>query len=240
MRLTFLGTRGYIDERSPRHNRHSAVLVERNGERLMIDCGLDWQDELGRIAPQSLLLTHAHPDHTGGLKKGVPCPVFATAETWKMLEDVPVTEQGTVNPGVPFELCGLKVTAVAVDHSLRAPAVGYRLEGGQSSIFYAPDVANLPRPHQVLEGIDLFIGDGTAGTGSLLRVEEDRLCGHAPLATQLNWCRKAGVPRMLVTHCGRELVLEEDKGTLDQINALSAEFDIAVDIAYDGMQLILP
>lgn len=240
MRLTFLGTRGYIDESSPRHSRHSALLVERNGERLMIDCGLDWQDELERIVPQSILLTHAHPDHVGGLRNGALCPVLATAETWKMLEDISVTEQGTVNPGVPFDLCGLKVTAVAVDHSLRAPAVGYRIDDHQSSIFCAPDVANLPRPHLALEGIDLFIGDGTAGTGSLLRVEEGRLCGHAPLATQLNWCRKAGVQRMLVTHCGRELVVEEDKGSADQINALSAEFDIAVDIAYDGMQLILP
>ncbi|NIQ94632.1 MAG: MBL fold metallo-hydrolase, partial [Desulfuromonadales bacterium] len=51
MKLTFLGTRGYIDESSCRHRRHSALLVKQGGQRLMIDCGLDWFGELPEIDP---------------------------------------------------------------------------------------------------------------------------------------------------------------------------------------------
>lgn len=240
MKLTFLGTRAFIDESSPSHRSHSALLVEKNRRNLMIDCGLDWLGRLNDPAPQAILLTHAHPDHSGGLRDGAPGPVYATIETWQDLDDLPLAERRTVNPGVPLLVGDLRVTPVAVAHSLRAPAVGYRIEDDTAGFFYGPDVASLPEPRHALSGLDLYVGDGTAGTGSLLRVEEGRLCGHAPLATQLNWCRKAGVPRMVVSHCGSELVSEEPKGAAEQLTALGDEFGVAVEIAQDGMQLELP
>jgi glyoxylase-like metal-dependent hydrolase (beta-lactamase superfamily II) len=36
----------------------------------MIDCGADWLGEVDRVAPDVIVLTHAHPDHAGGLRKG--------------------------------------------------------------------------------------------------------------------------------------------------------------------------
>jgi len=57
MKLTFLGTRGEIEARSYRHRRHSALLIERDDARIMIDCGADWMHRLRRIAPTAIVLT---------------------------------------------------------------------------------------------------------------------------------------------------------------------------------------
>ncbi len=40
MKLTFLGTKGYIEESSGRHKYHSSLLTEYRGFRLLIDHGL--------------------------------------------------------------------------------------------------------------------------------------------------------------------------------------------------------
>src|SRR5512136_1527785 len=74
LRLTFLGTRGGIGIRSPRHHRHSSLLVQYAGTRIMIDCGLDWLHRVNMLLPTAIVLTHAHPDHASGLAQGAPRP----------------------------------------------------------------------------------------------------------------------------------------------------------------------
>ena len=91
--LTFLGTRGEIEVRSRQHGRHSALLVEHNNVRIMIDCGADWLGRLHAIAPTAILLTHAHPDHAGGLAEGAPCPVYATDKTQRLLSHFPIRDR---------------------------------------------------------------------------------------------------------------------------------------------------
>ena len=90
MKLTFLGTRGYIDPRSPLHRRHTSTLVEYEGERVMIDCGLDWAEAVEDVAPEAIVITHPHPDHAFGLRDGAPCPVYAVAEAWEKMDDFAV------------------------------------------------------------------------------------------------------------------------------------------------------
>ena len=90
MKLTFLGTRGGTTLRPRQHRYHSALLVEHDGTRIMIDCGADWLGKLRRIAPSAILLTHAHPDHAAGLAEGAPCGVYVTPETWNLLRRYPV------------------------------------------------------------------------------------------------------------------------------------------------------
>jgi glyoxylase-like metal-dependent hydrolase (beta-lactamase superfamily II) len=59
----------------------------------MIDCGADWLNRLGAIAPTAIVLTHAHPDHARGLAKGAPCPVYATTQTLSLLQRFPICDR---------------------------------------------------------------------------------------------------------------------------------------------------
>jgi glyoxylase-like metal-dependent hydrolase (beta-lactamase superfamily II) len=74
MHLHFLGTRGEIAVRPRQHRMYTALLSHRTG-RVMIDCGLDW---LRPLRPDAIVLTHAHSDHTWGLKNGARVSGFRT------------------------------------------------------------------------------------------------------------------------------------------------------------------
>ncbi|HEU4476253.1 MAG TPA: MBL fold metallo-hydrolase [Methyloceanibacter sp.] len=133
--LIFLGTRGEIRARSRRHRRHSALLIRRGSARIMIDCGADWLKAVKRVAPTAIVLTHAHADHAFGLAHGAPCPVYATEEIWSIISRFPIDDRRVVKPRVPFAIGGVPFEAFAVQHSLRAPAVGYRVSAGRRSFF---------------------------------------------------------------------------------------------------------
>lgn len=158
MKLTFLGTRGYIEPRSRRHYRHSATRVEYLGAAVLIDCGEDWRDELAGLAPDAIVLTHAHPDHTGGLTRGARCPVHATAATWDVVADHPIDRRETIEPREPREIAGITFEAFPVEHSIRAPAVGYRVTAGRVSIFYVPDVVYIHERRAALAGATRWSG----------------------------------------------------------------------------------
>lgn len=240
MKLTFLGTRGYIDPRNERHAMHSSLAVSYGGRRVMIDCGEDWLGKLDELNPGAMLVTHAHPDHAFGLKEGAPCPVYATQESWEAMERFPIAERRIVRTREPFELFGIAFEAFPVQHSIRAPAVGYRIGAGRRTVFYAPDLVYIHDRSAALAGCSLYIGDGATVSASMARRGEgDQLFGHTPVRTQLTWCRKEGVPKMIVTHCGSGIVTGEDKGVIDRIREFARERKVEVDVAYDGMEVIL-
>lgn len=238
MTLTFLGTRSSTELFNNRHRRHSALLLEGPAGRVMLDCGDDWLEDLNRLAPDAILLTHAHPDHSRGLQRGAPCPVHATAAVWQLIAAFPIAERRLVEPGRPLSVGGLLFEAFPVHHSLRAPAVAYRIKTGSGALFYAPDVAALVDPEAALKGCDIYIGDGAALDAGLLRCEETLPCGHAPLPEQLRWCRAAGVTKMIVTHCG-DAIIEDEAAAACKLVGLAAGLGIEMTIARDGMRLSL-
>jgi len=206
---------------------------------MLVDCGADWLGELDALRPQAIVLTHAHPDHAAGLQQGAPCPVWATAETWDRLDTAPLPDRRLIHPRRPAEIGGILFEAFPVQHSLRAPAVGYRISAEGASVFYAPDLASIPERGAALAGCRLYIGDGASFRQPLLREEQNQLCGHAPLATQLTWCAEEGVARMFVTHCGSEIVAGDEAGILEELRALGREPKVAVEIARDGLKVVL-
>jgi phosphoribosyl 1,2-cyclic phosphodiesterase len=240
MELIFLGTRGEIKLRSRRHWRHSSLLVRQGNNRLMVDCGADWLDGFDSIKPTAILLTHAHPDHAGGLAKGAPCPVYAMDETLHLLHRCPIRERRVISEGRTLEIGGVSFCAFRVDHSLRAPAVGFRMSVKRSSFFYLPDVADFPDATAALHGTTLYIGDGATFHRSMVRWRNGTPIGHASIATQLSWCERAGVPQAVFTHCGSPIVRGDTRMVSRTMHALGLEYGIDARIASDGDRVVLP
>lgn len=183
LELTFLGTRGEIEIRSRRHRRHSALLVEHKNARIMIDCGADWLGRLHTIAPTAIVLTHAHLDHAGGLIHGAPCPVYATRETQRLLKSWPIHDRRQIALTRAVTIGGVRLKPYRVEHSIRAPAVGYRVSANAGSFFYLPDVARLPNAATALRRVRIYIGDGATLRRSMVRTKHGILIGHASIAT---------------------------------------------------------
>lgn len=239
MKLRFLGTRGEIEARTRRHGMHTSLLVSYRGAGVMIDCGLDWLGKIKRMRPSAILLTHAHPDHAWGLKQGAPCPVFAPQKTWQTLPAFPIEDRRLFEERVPTKICGIIFEAFAVEHSLLAPAVAYRISAGRACIFYAPDVIFIHERATALKNVQLYIGDGATLTRLFIRKRGPSLIGHASVRDQLSWCAKEGVPRAIITHCGSEIVTGDERKIAAQLQAITQERGVRVDIAYDRMRLIV-
>jgi phosphoribosyl 1,2-cyclic phosphodiesterase len=239
MKLTFIGTRGNIEARTPQHFNHTALWVGYRRHRVAIDCGGDWLSQSGSWEVDAIVLTHGHPDHVNGLKQGAPCMVFATSETWEIIGGFPIDRRSTVRTHRPFRIGEITVEAFGVEHSLRAPAVGYRIQAGSATIFYCPDIVYIHRRREALQGISAYIGDGATISRSMVHRRDDKLFGHAPVSTQLSWCRSEGVARAIFTHCGTEIVTADRQTLAAQVAELSQKYQVRVDIAEDGMEMVL-
>jgi phosphoribosyl 1,2-cyclic phosphodiesterase len=236
MTLTFAGTRGCIDARTRRHRMHSALLVGHRGARVMIDCGEDWAGRVGRLRPHAILVTHAHPDHAGGLRSGSPCPVYATAGAWRAMGRfaIPRRHRHVITPRRRCRVAGISFEAFAVVHSIRAPAVGYRIRAGRADVFYVPDVLAIPQRAEALGGVDLYVGDGASIVRPIVRRRGGARFGHASIRTQLGWCLAEGVTEAIFTHCGSQIVTGGARGSERKVVDLGDRYGIETRVAHDG------
>lgn len=239
MTVTFLGTRGNIPIRTRRHRRHSAMLLSGRKGRILVDCGEDWIGRFVRLRPTAILVTHGHPDHAGGLKRGAACPVYATAATWQVMARWPLTIIGELLLRRPVMIAGFVIEAWPVQHSLNAPAVGFKVSAGDTCLFYVPDVADLDHPKRTLENVDVYVGDGAVLKRSLVRNRGPVLIGHASVATQLDWCRAGGVARAIFTHCGSGVVRSVPSRVEAVVQSLGRERGVDASLAHDGLTIRL-
>jgi phosphoribosyl 1,2-cyclic phosphodiesterase len=239
MKITFLGTRGYIDVKSRRHKRHTSTLVEYKNFRLMIDCGIDWLNKVDAVNPDAILVTHAHPDHAWGLQNGAPCPVYATCESWEIMKRYPIQKKHVVQHRDQLNIGPFVIEAFFVIHSLRAPGVGYRVTAGTKTIFCVHDLIKIPEQQEALAGVQLYIGDGATIAYPLVRRKGNKLFGHTTIRAQIGWCKKEKVLRALFTHCGSQIVASDGRVVGAQVRRIGIESGVDARIAYDGMKILI-
>ncbi|MDT8408145.1 MAG: MBL fold metallo-hydrolase [Wenzhouxiangellaceae bacterium] len=244
MKITLLGTRGYIESRKRRHRYFTSALIAFRGRRVMIDCGLGWEKRWDSIDPEAIVITHAHPDHAFALQRAEPpCLVHAVPKTWEGMQDfaVPGPMRRELTPRKPETIAGIDFEAFPVIHSTRAPAVGYRITAGRVAVFYVPDVVWIHDRDEALKDVRVYIGDGATIHRNMVRKDRKsgELIGHATIAQQLTWCRKEGVPGMIVTHCGSDIVGGDERRVGAELRKLAKERGVAVEIAHDGQEKVL-
>ncbi|MGD8607131.1 MAG: MBL fold metallo-hydrolase [Myxococcales bacterium] len=240
LKIAFLGTRGNVAPKDRRHQMHTSALISNGAGGVMIDCGETWRRAVFELRPDAIVLTHAHPDHSFGLDAGAPCPVWATQETWDRIDHFPIPPnlRHVLSPRHPRQIGGIRFEAFPVVHSIRAPAVGYRIHANRIGMFYVPDVVWIPDRKAAFHRIRVYVGDGATITRNMVRRhrETGELFGHANIRRQLGWCAEEGVRQMMVTHCGSDIVGGDERATTERIRMLARERGVEVEIARDGMK----
>lgn len=169
------------------------VRNERTDQSLLLDASPDFRYQFLRdetALPDAILITHIHFDHIDGL-----------GNSYRLLDQVPVHAADEVDPETgesvaetvgrkfdylsaieavpqtplePFEVCGLEVTFVPVDHPpllcygvrIEDPATGASLSISGDTSFGVPE-----RSKAVLANADLLLADGIVPAS---------LCQHHP------------------------------------------------------------
>jgi glyoxylase-like metal-dependent hydrolase (beta-lactamase superfamily II) len=131
------------------------MLLTHRRARLLIGCGADWFGTVAQLRPSAIIITHAHPDHIDGLRRGAWCRVYASAEALTKMRRWPIRHAKRILPRTPVTIDGVVFESFPVEHSVGTPAVGYRITCGRSAIFYVPDVVQNRDPAEALGGIGL-------------------------------------------------------------------------------------
>jgi hypothetical protein len=145
----------------------------------------------------------------------------------------------TLEHRTPSKIDGITFEAFPVEHSILAPAVGYRVTAGRVRIFYAPDLLFIHDKHAALQGCELYVGDGATMTRAIVRRLGERLIGHASVRTQLSWLAEEKVPRAVITHCGSEIVGGEPAELRSRLEEMARGYGVQAGFAFDGMELML-
>ncbi len=240
MKLIFPGTKGEIEESSPKHQYHSSLIVKYLNTNILIDLGEKHSPYLNGLINSfdALLITHAHPDHylwTVFENNEIKIPVYLTEISLSYGKNKPLNTV-LVEDGKQFFIKELNITPFNVIHSLRCPAVCYKIVGDKI-ILYAPDILDTEQKKDVVfKDVDILIADGSSIDINLVRRRDDKFFGHAMLKTIINWCSRYSITQLIITHCGKQIVTDDENVILNKINEYSKS-KVDVKIAYDGYEI---
>ena len=251
-RLTFLGTgtsQGVpmigcgcevCRSTDPRDKRlRASVLVEHEGQKILVDAGPDFRYQMlraGICSLDAILLTHNHKDHTGGLddirafnyheKKATQIYCEKYVED-SLRQEYSYAFAEVKYPGAPewnvhiidekpFSINGVEIIPIRGKH-FKLPVLGYRF----GNIAYCTDMNHIPEEeYSKLQGLDHFI---------INCVRRGRHISHYSLEQAIEVAGKVGAEHSWLTHlshqlpCHEELIKELPEGILPAFDGLAIE-----------------
>ena len=250
-RLTFLGTgtsQGVpmigcscevCKSTDPHDNRlRASVFVEYEGQRILVDAGPDFRQQLLReniSSVDAILLTHNHKDHTGGLDDIRAFNYFEKRATdiycekyveQSLRQEYSYAFAEVKYPGAPdwnvhtidenpFCVNGVKIIPIRGKH-YKLPVLGYRF----GRLAYCTDMNHIAdEEFEKLRGLDHFI---------INCVRRGRHISHYSLEGALEVAQKVGARHTWLTHLSHQIPKYED---------LMRELPEGVKPAYDGLKL---
>ena len=216
----------------------SSVLVEYEGQQILIDAGPDFRQQMLRAGishVDAILLTHNHKDHTGGLddirafnyleKKATEIYCEKYVEDSLRLEYSYAFAENRY-PGAPewhvhnidenqFSIGKCTITPIRGKH-FKLPVLGFRF----GNIAYCTDMNHIPEEEFAkLQGLDHFI---------INCVRRGRHISHFSLEEAIAVAKKVGAKNTWLTHLSHQLPTYSE---------LAAELPQGIYPAYDGLIL---
>ena len=255
MRLTFLGTgtsQGVpviacgcavcqSQDNRDRHLRTSALVETDEGKNILIDIGPDFREQMLREKVShldSILITHAHRDHVGGLDdirsfnyvQHCKMEIFCNREARTAIErdyhyifayhefpGLPEANLHEVSGDEPFEAAGVEVIPVKAMHK-DLPILGYRI----GKLGYITDANHIePRELDKLRGVDVLVVNALRKTKHF---------SHFCLEEALEVIKEVKPNRAYITHVSHEM------GLYAEVNG---ELPEGVQIACDGEKVTI-
>jgi ribonuclease BN (tRNA processing enzyme) len=230
MNITILGS-GDAFGSGGRFN--TCLHVEAGKQRMLLDCGSSSMVALNkagiaRNGISTLLFTHFHGDHFGGLpgflldaqfvsRRKEPLtiagPVGVEHRTWHALDaDFPGAatniwrfpiEFVEVSPEQPATLAGVEIAAFAMVHDERAgPCQGYRLSHGGKVFAFSGDTAWTQALIPLAAGADVLLVECYA--------YDLQLANHLDYRTLAAHRAELATPRIILTHMGLGMLAHQE------------------------------
>ncbi|MCS5636490.1 MAG: MBL fold metallo-hydrolase [Myxococcota bacterium] len=207
--------------------RQSAVLLRGPRGALLMDCGATTntglsQLEIDRGEIETILVSHFHGDHFGGI------PHFLMAALYTDRRTEPLTVAGPpgienrvhalaaamghelethrfpfpvsfqeVQAGTDQEIGPARITAFETQHQIEAHPHGYRIELGGAQIAYSGDTGWFDALPSKIAGSDLFVCECT--------LFDHRLDFHLSLEEISEHRSEMDIGRLILTHLGSEM-----------------------------------
>ena len=146
----------------------NGLVVEAGRTRVLMDCGFGLADSvtrLGRLGLQpsdlaGIVVTHEHSDHIGGvgrLARKHQLPVWLTAGTLAMAQDLDGVAVQVIDSHAAFAVDGLEIQPYPVPHDAREP-VQYVFGDGARRLGVLTDTGcSTPHIEAMLAGVDALV-----------------------------------------------------------------------------------
>lgn len=146
----------------------NGLVVEAGTTRILMDCGFGLADSVARLARLGLqvndlagiVVTHEHSDHLGGvgrLARKYRLPVWLTAGTLAMAQDLDGVTVETIDSHTAFAVGDLAIQPYPVPHDAREP-VQYVFGDGNVTLGVLTDTGcSTPHIEAMLKGVNALV-----------------------------------------------------------------------------------
>jgi phosphoribosyl 1,2-cyclic phosphodiesterase len=146
----------------------NGLVVEAGSTRVLLDCGFGLADSIARLARLDLqasdlagiVVTHEHSDHIGGvgrLARKHRLPVWLTAGTLAMAQDLDGVAVQVIDSHAAFAVDGLEIQPFPVPHDAREP-VQYVFGDGDRRLGVLTDAGcSTPHIEAMLYSVDALV-----------------------------------------------------------------------------------